>query len=463
MKLNQRIILVSIIPLIISTLIISGIIAYFISNELFDSTLSKIEALCDLAESQMQNPMNNLDVDELNEIIDNLENEENIIQVLVLFPDGRLLTDGTDDDFNYGKIIEDDFVQMAIFENDKMIMIEDSVIYASKPISLNEKIGILIIEYSTQKINSVIQNTIYSIITTATIILCASGFIAYYLSKIITNPILKIKDATNDISKGNFKNFKIDSKISEINELADQIYQMAEKLDRYQKEKIKTERLAAIGELSSRITHDLRNPLSALKMVIEIMKKKNPDVVKENQKYFDMMQNAILRMTHQIDEVLGFIKIRPIKKEYVKFSEIISSVVKTFNLPKNIKILIPEIDNKILCDKLLFQNVLINLISNSIQSIDKKEGQIIVGFERQEKFDRITVEDSGSGIPEDSLEIIFEPLFTTKQTGTGLGLVSCRNTINAHDGKIFAQNLSKGGVMFTMLIPNLNEKINESK
>ena len=66
--------------------------------------------------------------------------------------------------------------------------------------------------------------------------------------------------------------------------------------------------------MSARITHDLRNPLTTIKNSIEIMKMKNPEKIKENQQYFDMIQDAVTRMNHQIDEVLGFVKAKEPRK-----------------------------------------------------------------------------------------------------------------------------------------------------
>ncbi len=162
-------------------------------------------------------------------------------------------------------------------------------------------------------------------------------------------------------------------------------------------------------------------------------------------------------MSHQIDEVLGFVKIQSTERAYVKFSEMIHDILKTINKPDNIKISSLGKDKEIWCNKIQLENVLINLITNSFHAIDKKEGKIIIDLVEDGNFDKITIEYNGSGITENSLESIFEPLFTTKQTGTGLGLVSCKNTIEAHNGKIYAQNNPKGGVIFTILLPNLTK------
>lgn len=457
MRLTQRIILIAVLPLIISTSVSAAIITEITNDQLFESTISKVQSLCRLTESEMRNPMDQLDFDALNEIVDNLEEDESILQVLVLFPDGRLLTDGTDSDYNYGRTFEDKFIQNAIKSNEETITVEGDIIRASKPIILNEKIGVLVIDYSTKSIEMSIQESMANIIIVAAAIIGMSIIISIVLSRSISKPILKIKENVDNIAKGNLQKEKIQSKIPEINELYEEIIYMGRKIEKYQNDLVKTERLTTVGEMSARITHDLRNPLTAIKNAIEIMKMKNPEKIKENQRYFDMIQDAVTRMNHQIDEVLGFVKAKEPERNFVKFSEISSNVLKTITTPKNIKITISDNNERIWCDKIQLQNVLINLISNSIQSIGNNEGEIIIDVIVEEGFDKITVKDNGHGIPENLLETIFEPLYTTKQDGTGLGLVSCKNTIEAHNGKIYAQNSDEGGAIFTILLPKIRE------
>lgn len=458
MKLNQKIILISIMPLIISTSVVTVIITEMTNDDLFDSSISHIKSLCELTENQMRNPMNNLDIDQMNEIIDNLENQEGIIQVLVLFPDGRLLTDGTDNDFNYGTTFEDNFIQKSIVSSEELLILENNMIRVSKPIILHEKIGILVLDYSTKNIEKSIQISISNIIITSISIITIVGISAVYLSKSISLPILKMKKNVELISKGKIGIESKKSGITELDELSKTIVELGIKIEKYQNELVKKERLSTIGEMAARITHDLRNPLTTIKNSIEILKIKKPEIVKDNQQYFDMMHDAASRMNHQIDEVLGFVKIKQPEKINVKFQELLSKSLETIEVPNNIEIKKPKEDHIIWCDSIQLQNVLINLILNSIQSIGNDQGKITINLEKEDESDKIIIEDTGSGIPESSLESIFEPLYTTKQNGTGLGLVSCKNIIESHKGKIYAQNSSKGGAIFTILIPSLKEK-----
>ena len=457
MKLSNRIILITIIPLITSTIIASIVILGISNEQLFESTISQIKSLCQLTESEMRNPMNHLDVDHLNEIVDNLEEDSNILQVLILFPDGRLLTDGTDYDYNYGTTFEDEFIQSMINSDEEKMQFSESMIRAAKPIVLNEIIGILVIDYSTNEINMNIQKSIYNVIGIITIITSISIIIAIVLSRSISKPILQIEKNLKNIS-GGISSEKIETNIPEIQNLSQKIIEMNNEIENYQKELVKNERLSTIGEMSARITHDLRNPLTAIVNAIEVMKLKKPEMVKENQQYFDMMEDAILRMNHQVDEVLGFVKTREPKREIIKISKIISDTLESIEIPDNIKIKNEKYENLIWCDKLQIQNVLTNLINNAIHAIEKKKGEIEIIFNEEINRNIISIQDNGPGIPEKSIEQIFEPLYTTKQTGTGLGLVTCRNIIEAHKGKIYAQNLENGGAKFVIELPKMAEK-----
>ena len=119
-------------------------------------------------------------------------------------------------------------------------------------------------------------------------------------------------------------------------------------------------------------------------------------------------------------------------------------------IPKNIKINLPKKDVSIYVDSTSIQIVFKNLILNAIQAIGNQEGNITIRFDEEPIYTIIEVVDSGIGIPESELSEIFEPLVTTKQKGTGLGLVSCRNIIESHNGTITVKN---NPTTFTIKLP----------
>lgn len=115
-----------------------------------------------------------------------------------------------------------------------------------------------------------------------------------------------------------------------------------------------------------------------------------------------------------------------------------------------IRITIQENDAHVFADEGKLEIVFSNLIRNSIEAIGDDTGSIEIKIQDEEKQVSIDIIDSGAGIKDDNINTIFEPLYTTKQTGTGLGLVSCKNIIEQHGGKITVKN---NPTTFTIALP----------
>ncbi|MDX1532988.1 MAG: HAMP domain-containing sensor histidine kinase, partial [Nitrosopumilaceae archaeon] len=114
---------------------------------------------------------------------------------------------------------------------------------------------------------------------------------------------------------------------------------------------------------------------------------------------------------------------------------------------------------KINGDKELLLIVLRNLIQNAIQAIGTKNGKIFIDFSEDEDWSIVKIVDDGPGIPEKIMNDIFEPLYTTKQEGTGLGLVTCKTVVEQHGGVIEVENNPDVGVTFTVKIPKRLDKL----
>ncbi|MBM2852012.1 MAG: sensor histidine kinase [Candidatus Nitrosotenuis sp.] len=214
-------------------------------------------------------------------------------------------------------------------------------------------------------------------------------------------------------------------------ELEQQRDQLRDEVRQKTEELLKAERLSAIGQLAARIAHDLRNPLTVI-------------------------QNTSRLLQHQLEDVLDCVRIPQLKKKDCSLSMILQDIMGRIEVPSNITINISHNDSVAFCDPEKIEIVFVNLLVNAIQAIENNEGTIDV-----EMFDDamdnnsvvIKVTDSGLGITPDDLQKIFEPLFTTKQTGTGLGLSSCKNIVDQHGGTITVSSIVGKGTTFTVRIP----------
>lgn len=216
--------------------------------------------------------------------------------------------------------------------------------------------------------------------------------------------------------------------------------------------KSKSDKLAAIGELAARIAHDLRNPLSVIKVTSEMLQMQNKDLSEKEKETFEKQKNAIDRMSHQIAEVLDFVRSKPVTKQPIEFSKMITSVLSNILVPKHVKIIKPDKDLILKCDPAQIEVVIANLLRNAIDAVEN-DGIISIKLSEDQNYHIISIEDTGPGIPEENLQKIFEPLFTTKQKGTGLGLASCKNIVEQHNGTIIAEN---NPTAFTIKLPKDN-------
>lgn len=223
-----------------------------------------------------------------------------------------------------------------------------------------------------------------------------------------------------------------------------------------------SEKLQVIGELAARLAHDLRNPLSVIKNVVEIMETKQRLRIEEKIIYYGRLHRAINRISHQIDEVLDFVRPSKLTITNNLLNEIISSAIEKIIKPEDIVINLPNNFVYVPCDFIKFEVMITNLIINAIQAMNNS-GQVDILLSDDGKFATLQVLDRGSGIPKDVLPRIFEPLFTTKQIGTGLGLASCMAIVEQHKGTIHVTSSVGKGTTFTIQIPKSNAVVQEPR
>jgi signal transduction histidine kinase len=236
----------------------------------------------------------------------------------------------------------------------------------------------------------------------------------------------------------------------------DELIEQRDNLENLVEEKtheiLKSERLSAIGELSGRLAHDLRNPLSVMKMSVDLLKQNSGDSKISDPsvtKRIDLIEKSINRISHQVDDVLGYVRNSPLKLSKVFVDELIKNSIDKINVPDDVEITVSENKIKINCDEDKLDAVFINLLVNSIQAMHEG-GKIEIKIDEEDNMAILQFIDSGEGISDNNIEKVFEPLFTTKQKGTGLGLASCRNIVEQHQGEI---SVKTNPTTFTIKLP----------
>jgi signal transduction histidine kinase len=191
---------------------------------------------------------------------------------------------------------------------------------------------------------------------------------------------------------------------------------------------------------------------------LEIIKIQNPSLKETNQEKFDRIERAVKRMTHQIEEVMEYVVPRPLDLQKTSLLDIVKSAV--LNVKTNeTEIHLPKNDLSVVCDAEKLEIVFTNLLLNATQAMNNcgkiflRIKESMTNNDQNKDFATVEIEDTGPGIPKNLLTKIFDPLFTTRQIGTGLGLVSCKNIVEKHGGYIDIKTKVDHGTIFIINIP----------
>jgi signal transduction histidine kinase len=381
------------------------------------------------------------------------------------FPDNNVFRDDISKNWNDMIITSNKMISLAARGGDTNDILELKNQFVEKEVELNKAIFSAMsfiepfIENRQQTIETLVDDTTLQIIIALNIFIASTLAIKYIITKSISRPLLKLRKTTHKIAEGEFIKAEIKGN-DEISDLGKDIDRMSGDLEKLNREIIMSERLSSIGNLSSRLAHDLRNPLSVIKNSMEILKLRLNDNMDERVNHqLSMVGRAVSRMSHQIEDVLDFVNIADLKVQSNSIITVLESAVLSTDIPKSVKINLPKNSATALCDPYRLEVVFSNLLKNACQAVENN-GEITLRIIDKNDDVFIEIEDSGPGILETNVEKIFEPLFTTKQTGTGLGLASCKSIIEKHGGTISARNKP---TVFTVQIPKVSKKIHQER
>ena len=192
-----------------------------------------------------------------------------------------------------------------------------------------------------------------------------------------------------------------------------------------------------------------------MKMSIDLLKQSPADSKLSDEnvtKRINLIEKSIDRISHQVDDVLGYVRNSPLNLENISLRELVQNSIDKVNVPNDVKIELPKNNVNIDCDILKIDAVFINLIINSIQAMHDG-GKIEIKISNKDNLAVLEFIDSGDGIPDENISKVFEPLFTTKQKGTGLGLASCKNIVEQHQGEISVEN---NPTTFTIILSKIH-------
>lgn len=292
-------------------------------------------------------------------------------------------------------------------------------------------------------------------------LLLVAAVVTGLVSNTITQPLIAIADKIKDVELDDINQplTYAGDPGDEISGLVNEYNRMVDKLEKSKVVLVKLERESAWRDMARQIAHDIKNPLTTMKLSMQQLER----VANDPERAIAYMKKTTGRLIEQIDslaqtasEFSMFASLDRTPRNPVVINDLVESVFDLFTEQKEVDLQLdlPAEQYTVNADKNHLLRVLNNLVINAIQAIPSdRKGKVTVALERQGDLAVIRISDNGGGIPIEIRDRVFEPNFTTKTTGSGLGLAICKKIIEAHDGDIRFKTWDNEGTEFFVELP----------
>lgn len=303
--------------------------------------------------------------------------------------------------------------------------------------------------------------------------------LAWVISRRITRPLSDLTAAAEAFAGGDLTRRVRADRSDEVGRLADAFNAMADQvqagysrldsgikartaeleqamvqLHDTQEQLVRREKLAMLGQLASGVGHELRNPLGVMTNAVYYLEMVQPDAPPDVQEYLGMLRAQIGLAEKIVGDLLDFSRVRPPRRDSAVVAEIVAAQQARLTVRSGVSLTVdvPVDLPRVSVDVTQIGQILFNLLVNASQALEGRGGAIRVTATASETHVRLHVDDDGPGVPADLRGKIFEPLFTTKARGIGLGLAVSRSLAEANDGTLELDDTA-AGARFTLGLP----------
>lgn len=330
----------------------------------------------------------------------------------------------------------------------------------------NEHYGYIHLQINAEDFSQIVRNNAIKRFVATSLVFGLGIMLAVFLSWMYTKPIYNVVNAARRVAAGDLEvNLSMDRK-DEIGELTQSFNFMVSKLreERALEEKLReAEHLSGIAQLAKGIAHEIRNPLNFISLSIDHLKKKYSPGDEKERENFDLLitsiKHEIQRLNRLAGDFLDYGKPLRLNLREVDIGSLIQEIldlVKVKAEKDGVKILYQRGDiPRLSVDPELLKTCILNIILNAFQSMPEG-GNLAISAKTSEGNVRIIIQDSGIGVSKENLPKLFDPFFSTKSKGLGLGLAMTKRVAEEHGGKVIFQSEEGKGSAITISLPVRN-------
>ena len=282
------------------------------------------------------------------------------------------------------------------------------------------------------------------------------SFISHRIGNTITDPIQDLVGFTNKVAEGNLDEQCEIKTHDEIGDLATAFNQMTQELKQSRNKLIQAERLATAGKMATSFAHEIRNPLSSMRMLSQLLKQK-PELTEEQRQSLQYILEEIERIDTIVKGMMDFARptsLKPVKQPLEPILRDVLALMQANLTHHKIELQLdftsdlPEFE----FDPDKIKQAFMNVVLNSMEAMPQG-GILTVSTSKVDDGVSIEVADTGVGIPENDMPHLFEPFFTSKDKGTGLGLANVKRIVEEHDGTVAIESTLGEGVTVSIWLP----------
>jgi signal transduction histidine kinase len=297
----------------------------------------------------------------------------------------------------------------------------------------------------------------------------------WLLSRRITTPIVELSGAADRIAAGDLnvaaggeaRDDEVGRLARSFNVMASRVREARDRLEQEvadrtgelhaaQEELVRKERLATLGQLSSSVGHELRNPLGVMTNAVYYLQHTLPDAKPKVREYLQILDTQIRLSEKIVADLLDFARVRSPETARVAVSDLVDDQLERVDVPDAVRVErdLPGDLPAVAVDPIQVGQVILNVLTNGVQAMTPRGGGVLgIRARADQGLVRLTVYDTGPGVPPEHREQVFEPLFTTKARGIGLGLSVSRSLIRANGGDLVLLDGAREGAAFEVLLP----------